>query len=146
MTTCSQRSCCVAGSTARELNATVACGSPERRLDGGGSPPLIVHIPRGFDGGRSCRPQIGASLAHDSVFSVKQNWSGENPTRRKPPTPAPRKHGVRTLRDRVAEPPSRSICFWTLHMVRKAGVVVTPLRAARPPHWVRPVTLHFTAA
>src|SRR5262249_48010511 len=71
-----------AGSKARELNATVACGSPKRRLDGGGAPPLIVHVPRGFDGGRSCRPQIGASLAHDSVFSVKQNWSGENPTRR----------------------------------------------------------------
>ena len=43
---CSQRSCCSAGSTARELNATITCGSLERRPDGGGSSPLIIY---GFD-------------------------------------------------------------------------------------------------
>src|SRR6516164_196011 len=32
-----------AGSTARELNATVTCGSLERRLDDGASSPLIIH-------------------------------------------------------------------------------------------------------
>jgi hypothetical protein len=43
---CSQRSCCSAGSTARELNAIITCGSLERRPDGGGSSPLIIY---GFD-------------------------------------------------------------------------------------------------
>src|SRR5262245_45853217 len=32
-----------AGSTARELNATITCGSVERRLDDGASSPLIIH-------------------------------------------------------------------------------------------------------
>jgi hypothetical protein len=43
--TCSQRSCRSAGSTARELNAALTCGSLERRrLDDGASSPLVIHI------------------------------------------------------------------------------------------------------
>ena len=41
---CSQRSCCSAGSAARELTTAITCGSLGRRLDDGASSPLIIHV------------------------------------------------------------------------------------------------------